>query len=371
MGVGDVVAVKKSRGKRWSGGYIRIENDGRANYVIERQVAGQRFHVSTRCHSEKAALAQLARFESDPVNYTPAGVEGDAGVVMTVELIAEFHDWHKDQGNTGRYTRSIARSLGFWMEAIGTRDLRRLALADFKQMLAKWKRQQQRRIIAIKVFYKWLRIEKGLVKHAEDATLDLPVPQGDPAKWKRRKATDWALVRDTFPFLSQRMQDVMQFFAATGWHITEVQRFVRRGDSKIEKPTVDVVDPEGRKVLAVLVAWHKTKQWTRTGIVHQVHLDAIQRLLNEGTVPRRMNEQVRDAVAAADAARLAIDPKHKAREPWKMGWMRHTVSTWAGELGDATAHIAQHLNHSDKKTTERFYFDMLVPRPAIRTRVLQ
>lgn len=363
---------KKGRGKRWAGGYIHHESDGRPLFIIERQVAGRRFHISTRCNDEGAAMKQFARFQADPTNYSPTGIEPTADVVISVELISEFREWHlAEKKNTNKYCNSIARKLGDWMVTLGKRDLRKLALHDLKELLKTWPTERQRRVIAIKIFFHWLRKEKGLVTHSEDPTLDLAVPQGEPAKWKRKKATDWQLVRDTFPFLSRRMQDVMQFFAATGWHITEVERFVRRGDSSIEKPVFEVTDPEGRKVLGVLITWHKTKKWTRTSIVHQAHLDAIQRLLAEGTIPRKMNEQIAEAVAQADAARRKLEPDHQPREPWKMGWMRHTVSTWAGELGDTAEHVAQHLDHADKKTTERFYLDHRVPKPAIRTRVLQ
>lgn len=365
------MAVKKrGRGKRWAGGYIRHEADGSAVFIIERQVGGQRFHVSTRCHDEKAATAQLARFEANPAGYNPAGEAPEAGLLLTVELIDEFHVWHLASGTTRKHARSAARMLGQWMVAFGSRDLRRLELPELKAALARWSTSRQHRIIALKVFFKWLRQEKGLLRHAQDPTLDLPVPQGSPEKHRRRKATDWNLVREAFPYLSPRMQDVLQFFSATGWHVSEVERFVRNPQAHIDTPGVEVSGPGG-VVLGVLVNWHKTKKWTRTSIVHQAHLDAIRRLKDAGTLPRKMNEQVRAAVEKADAKRREFDPTWKDREPFTVGVMRHSVATWGVELGATAEEAAAHLDHADKRTTERFYLDLRVPKPAIPTRVLQ
>jgi hypothetical protein len=59
--------------RRWEGGYIRQDKRGRDVYVIRRKVRGKAFKVSTRCHTARAALEHLARFEADPEATTRAG----------------------------------------------------------------------------------------------------------------------------------------------------------------------------------------------------------------------------------------------------------------------------------------------------------
>ena len=59
----------------WEGGYRRRDSKGRDVFVIERWVGGRKFHASTRCHTRKAALKQLERFEANPAGYRPDGEE--------------------------------------------------------------------------------------------------------------------------------------------------------------------------------------------------------------------------------------------------------------------------------------------------------
>ncbi len=363
-------AAKQGRGGRWLGGYIRHEKDGTAVFIIEKEINRRRFHISTHCHDEKSAIAQFTRFEANPLGYSPAGEAPRNAVVMTAELIGEFHEWHLAKNN-GQYARAVARSLGQWMKALGTRNLRSIELSDLKAALTKWKVNNKRNVIAIKVFFAWLRQEKGAVKHAEDPTLDLKVPQSDPAKHKRRRATDFALIEEVYPYLHPRMQDTIQALAATGWHISELRRFIADKTTKIEEPGVEVLDANGNRVVAVLVAWHKSKKWTRTSIVHQKHLDAIRRLKEHGSIPRKHNLAIATAMKHADARRREFDPAWLDREPFVLGTMRHSVATWSIDLGATVEQAAAHLDHADKRTTERFYVDQLVPKPPIPTRVLQ
>lgn len=362
---------KPGRGRSWLGGYCRRESNGALTFIIEKRVGKRRFHVSTRCTDEASALEHYARFQANPLQYDPAGVEPDEPLLLSVELIVRWFNWSLEKGNGLRYAKEGVRFMRGWGEELRGKDLRKLTLArDIKPALAKWKTSRQARIIALKSFYGWLRKEAGVLVSAQDPTLDLPVPQANPEKNRRRKAVDWSVVKDLYPYLKPRVQDLLQFFVATGWHISEVERFIRREDCTIEKPGVPTLSSEGRPVLAVLVTWHKTKKWTRTSLVHQRHLDAITRLKASGKVPRKINDAVAEALKMADAKRREFDPAHVDRKPFHFGVMRHSVATWGIELGATVAEAAVHLDHADKSTTDRFYADVLVPRPPIPTRVL-
>lgn len=364
--------TRLGRGRRWKGGYIRHESDGRKTFIIEREVGGRRFHISTRTHDEDAALEHLVRFEANPLSYDPAGLLPREPVFITVELLADYLAFQlEEKRNTSRHARAMVRFLFAWSEALGPRDLRELNLGDLKRALATWKTSRPHRIIAIKAFFSWLREERQTVKHAEDPTLDLKVPQAEPEKHKRRKAVDWDVVQGVFARLPERYRDFLQLAGATGWHVSELERFCRDERSSIEKPLARVLTPEGREVLAVLRTWHKGKKWTRTSLVHREHLEAAQRLRAAGEFPRQT--RLREAMYAA-VDELNEERRRKRLEPapkFGLGVMRHSVATWGVQLGASMERVAGHLEHADPRTTERFYADVAVPAGSVPTRVLR
>lgn len=76
--------------EKWLGGYVRVR-DGRATFIIERRLAGKRWHFSTRCNTETAALKALERFQADPHGFARLAYGGR--VVLTDELIERFIAW--------------------------------------------------------------------------------------------------------------------------------------------------------------------------------------------------------------------------------------------------------------------------------------
>lgn len=365
--------AKRGRGRRWRGGYIHHEADGSRLFIIERQVSGERFHLSTRCHDEDAAMVQLARFESNPRGYDPAGEEPDAPLLLSNELLESFLHWQLDvKGNTSKHACSMVRFLGDWMAELRGKDLRTLSLrVDVKPALARWKKSVPHRIIALKAFFSYLRKELLVLRHAEDCTLDLPVPQAQAEKNRRRKVANWETVVDVYARLEQRDQDILQLAVATGWHLSELQRFIRAPESAIEVPTGSLT-AGALPVLAVLRTWHKSKTWTRTSLVHQRHVDAARRLKEAGqwVNETRLREALYSALEAADAKRRELDPNHQDRPRFSLGVMRHSVATWGIELGATVAEAAEALDHRDPRTTERFYADVMVPRAPLPTREL-
>lgn len=338
------VSVKR----RWLGGYVHQGSEGLPTFIIERRVRGHRFHVSTRCHTERAALKQLERFEADPFGYQPEGEAADGPLLMTAELISEHDDWQRAR-NTPQHAAAVARYLADWQEDLAGRDLRRLTLRDaLKPALDRRVTCRGHRIAAIKVFFSWLRRERGLLTSAQDATLDLAVPQTEPEKRKRRKAVAWQHVEAALGKLTGPHRDCLLLLTATGWHVTELERFCRGGE---------VVPQAGGEVLASLVVRHKGGDLTRTPITHLEHLEAAQRLRAAGVVPRRLNAKVREACRAAEVAEFTL------------GVMRHSVATWAAEAGASADVISQFLGHKDRRTTARFYIDLAVPTNVIPLRI--
>ena len=342
------------KGGTWDGGYKSLGPDGRVTYVIERRVRKHRFHVSTRAHIESAAYEHLKRFEADPFSYAPEGVEQARALVMSDDLIKEFRTWSVDvKGNTHRHSNVVFHRLHTWQEDLGGRDLRKLKLADLKAALAKHEKMRKYRIIALKSFCTWLRREKGLLTTAQDATLDLPVPPPIPEKRKRRKARPWADVVKVAAKLTQRYLDVLHLSTGTGMHMTEIGRFVRSPSSELILKPKGATATDGRPVLAVVVTKHKNKDWTRIPLTNQVHVDAATRLREAKTLPRKLNETIKAACAAAKV------------EEFTFGVMRHSVATWAIENGATPDQVAEFLGHRDKRTTLAFYADVAVPTRSV------
>jgi integrase len=332
--------VKK---ERWPGGYVHRQKDGQPLFIIERRVRGRRFHVSTRCHSLRAAMKQLERFEADPLGYAPEGEEREQGLVLTAQLVQEFHAWQLAKGNTRRHANDMAHRLADWVEDFGGKDLRQLSLRDdIKPALQRRPTNRAHRIIALKAFFSWLRKEKHLLTSAQDATLDLPVPQARPEKHRRRKAVELETVRAAAEGLAPAYRDMLTVLAGTGWHVTELERFVRHPESEL-------VYARRGDTLAVLVTRHKSGGHTRTPVNDGEVLAAAERLRARGELPRKPNEALKAACRAAGVA------------PFTFGVMRHTVATWAVEHGALPSQVAEFLDHKDKSTTKRFYQDVAVP----------
>lgn len=349
-------------------GYIHRQANGVDLFIIEKKIRGRKFHVSTRANTITAAKAQLERFLENPAAYDPRGGDGDK-LQLTDELIEEWEKFSLAKGNGRTYTRDHGRKLARWMLVLAGADLRKLTLRQLREGLHGLSARKHR-IIALKSFFTWLRTEKGLVTTAQDATLDLKVPQASPEKHRRRKVVAWQNVERVLAHLeaeatkdalrkptvhdklepgvdARRRRDCLLLLTATGWHVTELERFIRGGE---------VLRQAGGEVLAVLVVRHKGGELARTPLTHREHLEAAERLRASGEVPRHLQKE---HVLTCRAAGVP---------PFGLGVMRHSVATWAVEAGAAPEQVARFLGHKDKRTTERFYVDVAVPTNVIPLR---
>ncbi len=338
----------KVKPERWPGGYVHLAEDKTKTFIIEKRIAGERFHVSTRCGSLTAAMKQLERFQADPLGYSPAGVTAGPVLSLTSELALEFHAWSTEvRGNTRKHANEMGNRLKEWMIDLRGLDLRGVTLRDhIKPALERRPTCRQHRIIALKSFFGWLRKERGLLTSAQDPTLDLMVPGAVPEKHKRRKALSRERVLAAVDKLEPSYRDCLALLIATGWHVTELERFIREGE----------ITGAGRGPLGPMVTLatrHKNGATTRSPLSHSEHVCAAERLHGSRTVPRKLNEAIKTACRAADV------------EPFTLGVMRHTVATWAIEAGATPAEVAEFLNHKDKSTTERFYIDVGVPTVSV------
>lgn len=337
----------------WPGGHIRRGKRGDV-YVIERRVGGVHFHISTRVRAPNlgAAMKHLERFEADPDNYAPAG--GRVALAMTAELVLEYQAWQLDVKKvTRQWALNCGRCLAKWTTDLRGKDLTKLDLQkDIKPALAARKTSRPHRVIALKGFFKWLRREKGLLKHHQDVTLDLAVPQLRARKTTRPRNVELERVKAVARRLPAAVRDVLVLQMGTGWHVSEVRRFAIVGE------LLEVTRGDG--VLAVLVTPHKGGRLTRTPIKAAEHLEAAKRIkargkiLGDWTLSYHMHR-------AADAAGV---------DHFGLGSMRHSVGTWAIEGGARMKEVAEFFGHRSSNTTDDFYANAAVPTVSIPVHTL-
>jgi integrase len=337
--------------ERWDGGYVHIQKDGRPLFIIQREIGTTRFKVSTRAHSWTAAMTQLEQFERNPAEYIREkrhGTKKREELLLTRKLVDAFTDWQLNRPDpvTPKYAKEMGNLLADWTIDIGGRDLRELDIAFLKEKLDA-RGGRAHRIIAIKAFFSWLRTEKHLLTSKEDPTLDLLVPQAVPAKRKKKKAVELERVQAVMEKLEGPYRDLLVLAAATGWHFTEIERFIRTDDA-------EVVDAGGQNgVLAVLQVLHKNGDTTRTPLVDAHAVAAAKRLREKRKVPRRANQTLKEACEDLEL------------KPFTFGVMRHTVGSWAVQRGALPAVVSEFLNHKDPRTTKNFYIDVAIPTATV------
>jgi integrase len=333
---------------KWIGGRIWKAADGTLTYWIRRKVDGRPYNLSTRCTSERAAVKHLERFEADPSGYSPGGVAGDL-LALDEDLSRAFLKWSRDvKGNGSEWVGKQKRYLAWWAKQLGRRDLRRVSLRDhIRPALDKTKGQRQR-IEVIKALYGWLRRERDLVTPAQDPTYGtLSVPQGRPEQWKTPKPIPPDHHVKALLALPQPYRDMLAVLDDTGWHVTELARFIRAGSMEAM--------PAGREgeAAAVLVCPRRKSGETQRTAVSSSGADAARRLRARGTFSRiRLYRAVAAACDKAEVPRFTP------------GRYRHTLATREVEAGADPASVAAFLGHKSSATTRRFYATLaVVPRP--------
>lgn len=231
----------------WLGGFIRYSKKGHPTFVIRKRVgSGKQYKVSTRCHTETGALAELKRFEADPPNYVPGGVVGPDPIYLDKELAKLFLIWSKDDlHNSIEWVRKQRSYLAWWGTMLKGVDLRRATLAAHIMPALDSRPKCRAHLIAmIKNLYAWLRVTRNVITPAEDPTFGkLKVPQSMPEQWKREKAVPSQILEKVRSKMKGQWRDGLTVLMGTGWHVTELVRFVKGGR---------IVD--SRRELAALVA---------------------------------------------------------------------------------------------------------------------
>lgn len=344
---------QNQRQKRpWIGGYVIRDSKGHDLYFIRKQINGRRYDVTTACHTMRAAVKQLERFEADPANYRAGGDAPDAPVLLTEDLAAEFLTWSRDvRRNSGEWLAKQRRYISWWAEKLSGFDLRAgkggrgVSLTDHILPALQGQANRQHRIAVLKALYSWLRKEKHVLDVTQDPTFQtLTAPPARPEQWKREKTIPREHYQLAREHLAPHWRDGMDVQAGTGWHVMELVRFAKSG-------SVEPYPRAGTPGIAGVLVCPQTKagEPIRTAVSADV-CNAARRLLERGDYSRE-----RYGMAIASACKAAAIP------PFTAGCFRHSVATWAINNGADPATVAAFLNHKSPRTTRRFYATHAVP----------
>lgn len=352
--------------KDWLGGYIRWGKRG-PTYVIERWMDGKRYHVSTKCRTERAALEQLAAFESDPPNYKPtrAGRVADpakAQLHLTAELVLDYRRWligRDDEPASVAHADKHEKRLEEWMVFFNGRDIRTVKLAEISAWLATQKNRPMK-IQALKGFCGWLRKVKFSLSRNEDPTLDLVSPPARATKDVRDVVVEQERLFAVLPHLPDATRDAFILRLGTGWHMSEVVRFAAEG--KIRRTPgkfIHLMTAEGPKkvpLLATLTVWQaKARQNTNTPILYAEHLQAAERLLARKKMPTDFTLR-RHLYEACEKAGV---------EKFWHWHIRHSVVSNAVEQGADLEQASVFVDHVGIHTDRKHYLQLALPKKAV------
>jgi integrase len=329
---------------------LRVWRDakGRPSYHIRKSINGTRYEHATGATNIASAIEQLRRFEADPEGYDPRG-DAREDMFLTDELVKEFLEHSKAQGNSADWRRKQKNLLAWWIERLAGVDLRGASLHD--HILPALKRRdataKHHRIAVLKGLYTWLRTEAHRVTTAEDPVFgQLKVPQARVAQLTKSKLVPRDHVLLVVEGLTAPWRHALLLQAGTGWHTSEVQRFAAEGSIE---PLPKYALQDG--VAGVVVCpMRKSGEPQRTRVSPEV-LEAAKRLRAHGSISREWYER---AVKAACAA--VKRPDGEIGIPvFTPGRLRHSVASWAIDAGADPAQVAAFLGHRSPRTTRKFY----------------
>lgn len=328
------------RTRTWDGGYIRTDAKGREVYYIRRRVEGKLYDVSTRATSSEAANVQWKRFQSNPEAFRPGGSLGGS-LSLNVELVRAFLTWSRDEKkNSATYIRDQLRSLEWWTEQLGTVDLRHVRTEELADALD-GTTARKGKIATLKTFCSWLIHVRHRLDVKEDPTAGLLVPQNRPEQWTTPKTFTQKQFRKMRARLEQPWRDAADVLAGTGWHCSELGRFVATG-------TVERHPIEKGFVLSCPQA--------KSGEPHRTAVGAA-----VAEAGRRLHGIAYDYFEFRKALRSACRGAGMKAATIQAGAFRHSVATWAINSGANPAAVAAFLGHKSVQTTRRFYATHAVP----------
>lgn len=323
--------------EKWEGGYKRRKANGQHVYVIYARRSGKLYEISTRCTSSSAAEDHWRRFQSNPEAYRPEGDAPRSSLPLDLAISTAFLEHSRDvKQNTPKWVRNQRAALQWWAKRLGQQDLRTLSTARALKELDTKSRGKKQLIATFKAFYGWLRKDRHLIETAQDPFLgQIRVPQARVAQETKVKAVEAPHFKKTVKKLSGWARDCFEVLSATGWHITELERFASGGS--IERHPIT-------KAPVLVSPRAKRGNVLRTQV---------------GPGPRAAAERI------LKRGHLNYWELHRVLKNLEAGFnpgvMRHTVATWAVNTGADISAVSSFLNHRSLATARKFYATHAVP----------
>jgi hypothetical protein len=357
--------AKRRSGKKWAGGYVRTTSDGRSVWYIHKRVGGVRWKKALSVANEDQALVELAGFLKNPRAYCedvalPAADEPlllDGKLVKAYLAHAAAPRSENGRENGRKWLKAKGKMLAWWtsvlVDANGRPlDLRRVELARHVLPALETVKGKRHRREAIKALYAWLAAI-GRIRPSEDPVARLPVGQGRVAQTQSGK--DKRVPREHILKVinhlligeESRYGHALGVSAVTGWHVTEVERFVQRG-TIIEPVPLALQEPGA---VAILSTPHKSgkQHYTKVG---KDGLFAAKELL-----AGRRGFSVKWYVEAVKVACRALE-----LPLFSPAWMRHTNATHAVEQrGVSDLDAGKFLGHADGNMVHQVYGVLRTP----------
>jgi hypothetical protein len=288
------------------------EANGLDLFIIERQIRGKRYHVSTGAHTITAAREpSSSASRRTPLATTRAGGDRPPAGHLTDKLVEEWEEFQLAKGNTPVYVRDQGARCCGGCCVLGGADLRKLTLRQLREGLTGDSRRASTASSRSRASSAGCAPRRGSCTTAQDATLDLRCRRlarevDRRARWclaERREAARPPRGRGAADALRERRRTTssspapMRAAGATACCCSprragtspSSRRFIRGGE---------LLRQASGDVLAVLVVRHKGGDLARTPIVHREHLEAAERLRASGEVPRNLQKEHVPRVAA-------------------------------------------------------------------------
>ncbi|GAO01940.1 tyrosine-type recombinase/integrase [Anaeromyxobacter sp. PSR-1] len=326
--------------KKWLGGRY-WEAPGIKVFHIYKMRNGKRYSVSTKCSTEKAALKEYERWEQDPDNYRPLG--GEDGVTLDQDLIDSYVETLRAGGRSEGRIGRCRSYLKWWAERLPS-DISKANLKDFNLAL-KEAPNRGMRVNVVSAFWTWL-VKSGLVE--KDPTKSLVRPPGKPAQLTRPKVISDDRHQKVMKHLSEEYRDLMVFLEATGWHVSELERFAQDDGGNLTYPR------RNGKDIYVAEVIHKSGRVHRTELTEEAEEVAV-RIRGRGPFNRVMF--YRAVKKACEDAKV---------KPFTPGMYRATLATKAVEAGEDPKAVSAFLGHSYNTMMKFYATRAVVPRPRMK-----
>jgi hypothetical protein len=300
-----VARLKIGERKDWSGGFARWDGSAWTYYIrcrdarLGREPDGRakQARISTGAHSEEFADLHLREFERNPLAYDPSRViVGRAPLPFTEQICVEYLDYlaapvgDGGKGDSPGHCKTVRSSMNWWLKQLGPVNLRALTVDELRSQIPvsdvrgpdgarvqKAPKGRKHKIVAIKHLVTWLRRTRGdgLLQGEGPDTSTLTVPQArghkhhDP-KVARQRQQKGKRALDGYPELRKHLASqkrwawaihALDLQADTGWHTTEVERWVTFGG------LANTMPPGREKEAAgLLVTVQKSGNWYQTPV---------------------------------------------------------------------------------------------------------